>query len=114
MKRFTKEILQDIKTNISKKIGLITIDELNDSNRIIKFVGIVFIITGVLAFTNIVILNDLVLASLSLSGIFFIVADFFEYIIKDIEKKIAIPTIDRCNKRKNTLLEKLSHTFLQF
>lgn len=80
-----------MKDKFKRYLNILSNDELNDSNRLIQFIGIVFIILALLNFTNFFILNSLTLISISLSGIFFILADFCEYYNELEEKKEAIP-----------------------
>lgn len=93
-------------------LTILTLDNLNDSNRIIKFIGIVFIFIGGLAFSNKLILNNLILTSIALSGIFFIAADFCEYYSIDIDSKKAISDNVRNKKRRKFVLGKVILHFL--
>ena len=79
-----------MKIYFKKLLSLLVLDEQSEANRIIKFIGIVFIILAFLYSTNFLKLTTLAIICISLSGIFFILADILEHFYDDQSKKKAI------------------------
>lgn len=83
-------MFKKIKNNFKVFKTLLAIDELNEANRIIKFLGISFVILAFLYILGFVKLSTTILICISLSGIFFIIGDIFEYFCKVQHQKKAI------------------------
>ncbi|WP_318615303.1 hypothetical protein [Sporosarcina sp. YIM B06819] len=61
---------------------LLVVDELSEANRIIKFLGLSFIILAFFYLLGLVKLSAIIIICISLSGIFFIIGDIFEHFCK--------------------------------
>lgn len=62
-------------------------NKLKDRHRLIQFIGYSFIFLDILSSMDIIILDLSTIISIPLSGIFFILADFFEYYGIKLSKK---------------------------
>lgn len=78
------------KRRIQRFMSIIAIDELSEANRIIKFIGIAFIVLSFLYISGYVRLSSIIIICISASGIFFIIGDIFEYCCKVQQTKKAI------------------------
>lgn len=107
-----KECIKSFKEKSNIYLVLLDLDKLNDSNRIISFIGFVFIFMAALNFSGQLILNNLILISISLSGISFVGAEFCDYFIKKIDMKKATPFNIRARKKKKYNLLKIIFHFL--
>lgn len=95
----------------NRHLAFLSLDELGDSNRIIKFIGLVFITIGGLIFSDKLIVIDLAITSIALFGILFIATDFSKYFILKIDSKKALSDSIRYKKRKNMSYLKLYFSF---
>ncbi|QED46978.1 hypothetical protein [Cytobacillus dafuensis] len=66
------------------------VDELNESNLLVKFIGVIFLILGFGYIFGLVHLSSLAIFSFSLSGIFFILSDLSKYMAEEWEIKKAL------------------------
>lgn len=88
-------MLKKLKTNFKVFKILLVTDELSEANRIIKFLGISFVILACFYILGFVRLSTTILICISLSGIFFIIGDIFEYFCKvQHQKKLSILVSD--------------------
>lgn len=91
---------------------LLVVDELSESNRIIKFLGLSFIILSCLYLLGYVNVSTIILICISLSGIFFIIGDIFEHFCKVQNQKKAIDITIRYKNISYLKIAKLSCQFL--
>lgn len=88
------------------------VDDLQEPNHLIKFIGITFIFLGVLYSLNIVRLNSMVIICITISGVFFILADICQHYSNEYSKKKALKTQKRINIVSRYKLFKFIFLFL--
>lgn len=101
---------------ISKKVQKfnfrLIVDELNESNRTLKLLGLTFVILAILYAFNLVLLTPIIITCIALSGIFFIISDFFEHWYKITQNKAEIQRIYNDKKIGYLKCSKLLFQFL--
>lgn len=101
-----------LKKRFKTFMALITLDELSEANRIIKFIGIAFILLSLLYILGFVKLSTIIIICISASGIFFIIGDIFEHCCKVQHTKKAIDLSIRYKKIGYFRLAKITCHFL--
>lgn len=101
------KILKALEANYKRYLALVILDKSGDSNRIVKMIGFVFMVLGILIISNKVIVTELGITSITLSGIFFILTDFSEFFILRIETKKAIDASIRYKKERKYIVLKI-------
>lgn len=64
--------------------------ELSEANSYLKYIGLVFMIIGILYIFDLVDLNNLTIVSFSFAGILFVIKDFIEFRLLQLNKKFKV------------------------
>ncbi|MGD2198209.1 hypothetical protein [Lysinibacillus fusiformis] len=84
---------------IKKQIAKIMVDELSEPNVLVKFIGLTFIVFGVMFIFDLISISNQFLMCIALAGVFFVISDISQHYYDSYSTKKALPIKHRFRVR---------------